>query len=191
VEAVVLVDYDNILGRRLERSLADAEANLLEIAEVLAGECVNVIPTIHEIELRLYGGWITERGQYSRRAQMLLATLASARKKFHGVMIRPELVFRLAKTAHARFVGTLREHRNPTQQKMVDTLMAVDALILSETSAIFLATDDDDLVPAIVAAAIRSPHSAYLVRRRPYGVGLNDGLCRDQRIQFVCLPKGF
>ncbi|MBV6409796.1 MAG: hypothetical protein LC123_00335 [Burkholderiales bacterium] len=191
VETIVLVDYDNIRKDRPERSLADAEANLLEITEILSAECVKVAPTIQEVELRLYGGWITQQGQYSHRAQMLLSILASARKKFHGVMIRPELVFRLANTPHARFVGTLREDRNPPQQKMVDTLMAIDVLTLAESFTVFLATDDDDLVPAIAAAAIRSTQAAYLIRRRPDGIGLNDEVCRRMKVQFVCLPEGF
>lgn len=191
VEAIVLVDYDNIRKDRVERSLADAEANLLEIAGILSAECARANPLVAEIGLRLYGGWITNRGQYSQRAQMLLATLASARRKLNGVSVRPDLAFQLANTQHARFVGTLREDRSPPVQKMVDTLMAIDLLTLSENFPVFLATDDDDLVPAIAAAAFRSAQPAYLVRRRPEGAGLNDDVCRSMNVKFIRLPKGF
>lgn len=191
MEAIVLVDYDNIRKNRVERSLADAESNLLEIAGVLSAECARANPRIVEVELRLYGGWITTHGQYSHRAQMLLSTLASVRRNLNGVAVRPELVFRLANTQHAQFIGTLREDRCPPEQKMVDTLLAIDLLTLSETFPVFLATDDDDLVPAIVAAAIRSTQPAYLIRRRPAGAGLNDNVCRSMKVNFIRLPEGF
>lgn len=190
MEAKVLVDYDNIRRSWPEESAYDTERNLVRLTELLTNECRASLPDLKEIELRIYGGWILKNGQYSRRAQYLLSKLHVARKRYSDILVSPELCFRMAGYPHSRFIGTLRDDRMPPQQKMVDTIIAIDTITLSEDWAVFVATDDDDLIPAVAAAASNSQQKIFLIRRRVFGTGLNDEVCRRMNVNFRALPAG-
>jgi hypothetical protein len=71
---------------------------------------------------------------------------------------------------------------------MVDTLIAVDMLHYTNFNppvSLALVTDDDDLVPALLAASLQSISACCLLRQRDVGHGLNDDHLLMQNIHIV------
>jgi hypothetical protein len=121
----------------------------------------------------------------------LLALLGRFRGRRNGVRTLPALVTTLTAAPSNNLIGTLREETVPRRQKMVDCMIAVDALHFArlEDSAIVIVSDDDDLVPAVIGAAILTEYPVCWVRKRPVGVGLNDALLTSLNVRLGSLPK--
>lgn len=180
--AVALLDYDNLV-RSPERSPADVEYNLIALSEILVGEAKAVSPTVSELQLRVYGGWIDEQSGYSTRGQSMLAALPVVRTRKKGVRILPILVTTLVGDNPRVLKGSIR-NTTPPRQKMVDVMLGVDAVafaIEGERSILF-ATDDDDLVPAVLACRLRTRRPISVVRLRDAGTACNDDLYASSSI---------
>lgn len=63
-QGLALVDYDN-LERRHISSAVDAALQAQRIIRTLAGAFQSVFPALEELDIRLYGGWVDERGRLS------------------------------------------------------------------------------------------------------------------------------
>lgn len=72
---------------------------------------------------------------------------------------------------HPSCTVRLREVAEQHRQKMVDTLLTADAMTIAHrhlAHAIVIASDDDDMVPALLALAPTLSHVACLRRSRPH-----------------------
>jgi hypothetical protein len=191
MQLFVLADYDNCKLIQNERTRNDVEYNIHHLSETIFEMFSHDSQEIKEIRLRLYGGWISQEGAYTPRAEMLLSCLSDIRGLKNGIRMIPELATGLAKYCTENLIGLLRTDRNPPQQKMVDTLITVDALHLSKENNIAIVTDDDDLVPGAIAVSASGNGPIYLVRRRMEGKGRNDRLCVRIGIIFLTLPREY
>jgi hypothetical protein len=176
--AVALVDYDNVKTKQ-DRSAGDVGVNLADLLPALINETANLPERPKELLVRVYGGWIDERGRQSQRAQWLLAGLAWYRGRRGPTIIKPSLVTALACRTSDTLVGTIRQTPTGFRQKMVDILIAIDAIYFARDCghAVVIFSDDDDLVPAALAASsmVRPLHFHWL-RRRTAGSAMNDVL---------------
>lgn len=186
---IALIDYDNAKFHKKEYSVTDVDANLESLSEYLVARCSEMSFEPGEVAVRLYGGWINERGHLTQRCQWIVARLDTIRGLRRNVRLLPHLVHSIAQRSDLQLKGTCRTSRSPPEQKMVDTMIAVDLLHYAALGhPILLATDDDDLVPAILAARLcRNPH-IMLARRRPLGAGLNDDACLADGMRLFSLP---
>jgi hypothetical protein len=191
MEVIVLVDYDNCRVIPREFGYQDVEYNLTSIVRAVTNICRQVIPSATELRLRFYGGWIAQDGLYTARAELLLGCLDAVRGLVDGMRLIPELAIGLARYCTENLVGLVRTDRNPPQQKMVDTLIAVDALHVSQEFTIAIVSDDDDLVPAAIGVSASGKGPVHLIRRRAEGRGRNDSLCRRVGVVFSTLPKEY
>lgn len=174
---IALVDYDNVRATP-DRTAIDATLNLEELFDRVSLVVRGSLPDANEIDLRLYGGWIGEDGRYSRNAEWMLAALPNVGGRHHGLRLRAHLVTNAACRPNELLVGTVRVRTRPVRQKMVDGLMTIDALHLAnEPAATFLViSDDDDLVPCVLALSRTVSAPLFLYRLRPAGDGLNDAM---------------
>ena len=190
---VALVDYDNVSVLRKQRTVRDVESNLSDIANALVDHCVATAGHQGELRIRFYGGWISEAGVNSQRAGWLMASVNLIRGLHRGWRLLPEVAFSLAEAPTHRFIGTWRTAQRPRAQKMVDTMMVVDAIHIADRreSGIIVMSDDDDLVPGLVSAGRRQRGSLYSLRQRGYGYGLNDHICKAHGVTMAQLPARF
>lgn len=177
--AIALLDYDNIVDPRTEHGALDVEANLLALRTTLVTHCQHVVIGLRELNLRIYGGWLTDRGQYTQRGEWLLKYGSIVRGRVEGVRVLPELATSIAACRSMQLIGSYRKRGTSPVQKMVDTMMAVDALhyVESDAQLVAIVSDDDDLVPPALAAVSKRRAYVHLVRRRCAGHGINDVTC--------------
>lgn len=188
--AVALIDYDNVKGGH-ERARRDVDENLAELIPVIVQEARQLGATISELVIRLYGGWIDERGRQSRNAQWLLAGLPWHRGRREGVIVKPAIATAIVAHADQVLIGSLRGWPEAPCQKMVDCMLAVDAIefALQGVAAVLIVSDDDDLVPAALAARRRREGQRIVwLRRRRVGRGLNDAVLSRSGVVFGVLP---
>jgi hypothetical protein len=185
--AVALVDYDNVKIQE-ERNAGDVDINLAALVPIIVSEAEKALDQPKELLIRVYGGWIDEQGQHSLRAQWLLVGLGWYRGRSGGTIVKPTLVTSLACRTSDTLIGTVRKSLSGgTRQKMVDNLIAVDAQYLSRDRnlPIVVFSDDDDLVPAALAASsMAAALRLHWLRRRKVGSGMNDALLRRAGITF-------
>jgi hypothetical protein len=181
---LAFVDYDNVRSIP-DRTLADVTLNLEELCDRLSRTVRRALPGTEEIELRLYGGWVSEDGRFSRNAEWLLSAIADVRGRWHGIRLKPSMITRLACWPHANLIGTLRLRSQPVRQKMVDGLLTVDAIHLAQESVapLLIVSDDDDMVPCAVAVSRLVKGPLVLLRRRRPGDGLNDEILGTLGVQ--------
>lgn len=185
MQTLVLVDYDNAKPNGREMSAADSYANLELIIQLLTKIAKSFCPNSGELIVRLYGGWIDERGQYTRLATWMLPSISQLRGRHNGYRVRFELALNVAAIEDYQLIGTYRRSSNPPGQKMVDTMIAVDLMHLTQSSdcPIILCSDDDDLVPSLLYAA-HTKRPCALSRARPRGAALNDAALTKNKIEF-------
>lgn len=124
-----------------------------------------------ELDVRLYGGWVTISNAHSQVATWVLQSTASLRGLYGGYRILPSCALTLAEVPNVPLVGTLRQRG----QKMVDTMICLDILYYAASDdSVVVMSDDDDMIPALLVAASRNPRDLRLVRRRAAGLGKND-----------------
>lgn len=184
-EVISLVDYDNVCIQR-NTTPADVVLNLSEILNNLRHALDAHAFQADELSVRLYGGWIDEKGRYTRVAEWILAELPNQRGLRNGVRMLPRLVTSLAPGPVVSLVGTYRIDSKRPRQKMVDSMLVVDALHFAEAEgqALIMASDDDDFVPVALATSTDAPGSITLLwlRLRNPGDGINDGLLRRNSV---------
>lgn len=178
--AVALVDYDNVRGNQVERTALDVAANLTLLGDQLgvAGARLG----LEEIRARLYGGWVTQNNGFSQRANWMLVGLSHLRGLRSGVRVIPEMVTTCISAPPHRLIGTLRTDRNPIEQKMVDTLITADMIMYPACDTLLVVSDDDDMVPGLIAASKSRNSSTKLLRVRPAGQALNDAVLTNLAI---------
>ena len=135
------------------------------------------------VRLRLYTGW--HRGKtptdYHRGIVKVLKDYADRHRTHHqgrvifeggrdGVQLGNRLACvpeRLAKGNECHLLDTLRNRNGVDQEKMVDTALAVDLLGLAtrrEADRYVVVSDDDDLLPGLLAAEAAGADARLLSR---------------------------
>lgn len=173
-----LIDYDNAIEVP-ERTAPDVAVNLAVLVPRLTAKLGALVPDSQELLCRLYGGWMTLDSQLTQRAVWLLAELSNFRRKTGPHRLRLTMAREIIARSDLTLIGTYQNN----SQKMVDGMLSVDVIELSaekDTSLAFV-SDDDDFVPAIIAASetrLRGNPIHLLRRRRPADSAANDALLR-------------
>lgn len=166
----VLVDWDNLERSFKGRNIAEDVAFALR--ERVAALARDRFPSVREVEVRCYSAWLEPSGAPTRVAQAVRSKIEGASAFVQGLSVRLECVDQMAvqgaPSIFAHLVGP-RECRCPArgeiyEQKMVDTLIVVDAAALAEYDYIALAVvgDDVDLAPGLAMAGVQR---AYVTKR--------------------------
>lgn len=173
--AFALIDYDAAKAIRPERTAADAGINLDFIGRGLSTTLTALGDTCRDVECRLYGGWVDQQNRTTANAVHVLSSLHVLRGRRNRQLFRPTLVMKGFRH-NERLVGTYRSNRRPPCQKMIDTLITVDALHLATypDSLILLVSNDDDFTPPLIELAMFSDAQVTWCRPREIGTGLND-----------------
>lgn len=191
IQTVILVDYDNVRPSGREGSADVVEQNLGVVVESLAAHVAPyTVGGSKEIEVRLYGGWLNETAHYTQRGDWMLKRLHVARGLFSGVRVVPVLALAIAECSGQVLRGLCRSRSGMQEQKMVDSMICVDLLHFARqrTGSIFTASDDDDLVPALLSASLQSVLPLRLLRHRGAQRGLNDMHLISSRVIIEPLP---
>lgn len=187
---VALVDYDN-LRRRYVSSAADVAVQAQRIIETLADFFRSVFPAIDELDVRLYGGWVDERGFLSPDALGLLSVLPRLRGRNHGMIVRPSLALTMMQFPDLVLRGAVRLLSGKARQKMVDGMLGCDAVfaVREGRASVGVVTDDADLIPAMLSAHVMNDRLMVWVRRQRFGAGLNDAALSDRGLRIYCLEE--
>ena len=182
---------DNVRPPGRESSVDVVEQNLRVMAESLATWAASHAGLRGaEIELRLYGGWLNETAHFTQRGDWLLKRLHAARGLFSGNRVVPVLPLAIAERNSHVLRGLCRSKSGVQVQKMVDSMICVDLLHYSRTRSglIVTASDDDDLVPALLAASLSSTTPLRMLRHRAARHGLNDDHLLSSNVVIDLLP---
>jgi hypothetical protein len=190
MRAVALIDFDNTFPLGKTR-IADVEHKLSILLPEVSRLAKETYGHIDELEVRLYGGWLIEEGAYSDRAQRILGVLSRYRGRRNGTRVLPTLIMAPAAAPEVNLIGSYRASADPPHQKMVDCMVAIDAIeyARAEDAAIIIVSDDDDLVPAVLVVAAVSNNNVLLVRKRVQGRGLNDETLAASKVVFATLAE--
>lgn len=139
--------------------------------------------------IRIYNGWHTGREPTAlrRRFDHIIYDrnfVTDISRTIGRVAFLPEVVYGDQLFGDNRF-GTLFNTLRAQGQKMVDTAICADALLILSTgaaSAVFIVSDDDDFIPTLIAAETLG-YKVYLVRKP--GRTLRD-VCDVERPQSLC-----
>lgn len=186
---LALVDHDNLRPHGT-RSGGDPVADTALLVESVVSGFRAVFAEVREVEVRFYGGWTDEEGEESPAAKNLAAILPFLGDRVRGVTVRlapapamltfPDLVLR----------GTVRLRTRPPRQKMVDGMIGCDALAaVRSTRRVGVVSDDEDLVPALLAARAFPEGAAFWLRTRAFGAGLNDASLRERGVRIRTIGK--
>jgi hypothetical protein len=177
---LALIDYDNVRARD-ELNERDVESNLLQIVSTVVAEAAREFHRPRELLLRVYGGWVDEQAQRTRRGQWVLVGLTWYRGRSGPTIVKPTLVMSLACRPRDILVGTARQTPKGLRQKMVDSMVAIDVRHFARNAGaqIIVYSDDDDLVPGLLSATTYD-HTVrvHWLRHRKVGSGMNDHLLR-------------
>jgi len=186
-----LIDYDNMRPFRTEHTRIDVHANANAIIQAVIAVLRSRGHNRGELHARLYGGWLTERGEYSPRAQWLLASLDALRGRRQAWRVIPEIALGVMPCPTVHLVGSFRVSDMGPQQKMIDTMLAVDMLHVAAVNGeqLVLVSDDDDLVPPSLASRMLTKDLVLVMRRRSPGSGLNDASCGTHGVAYATVPK--
>ena len=153
MQGFALVDF-----RNLQEDLARGATPMIALEEVLDAVVGGFRRwrSVREIDVRLYGGWLDERGNPSQNANAFMPLLPFLRGRRQGTIVRPSLALGLLKFPYLRLRGTVRITRRGRRQKMVDQMIGCDALYLAlrphDDLLVAVFTGDDDLLPPLLIA---------------------------------------
>ncbi len=180
MQALALIDYDNVVPIEDKRPAAEFEHSLYQIKDKVLEYLRLHISQISEVEMRFYGGWRDEQGNLTLKANHLTFYLPAIRGLYNGVRVKPSMAMQLASFPSRELNGTLRVNGKKRGQKMVDTMMTADAFHLADSpyNALLVLSDDDDLLPAAVTVSSRGcfNRAVHVLRKRASGTGLNDDI---------------
>lgn len=185
-----LVDYDNIKLIRKEHTDEDVEYNVVEIARAAASSIRAVQPGLSELDIRFYGGWNTQNRVPTELGQRMMRCHQSARSRFFGVTVRPSIATAPIAYPHAALWGFLNTRLKERRQKMVDTLLAVDAMTLMADTDTYVLSDDQDMVPVLLTGHLKTGRVASL-RGRPSGSYPFDVILDLHGVPLLTLPEEF
>ena len=136
-----------------------------------------------EVRLRLYAGWHSgkTRTPYLHGITKVMRAYASKVRTYHegrvafrsgrgGIQLGDTLACvpgRLARNHGVHLLDTLRSRNGRSEEKMVDTALVVDLLGLAsrkEADRYLVVSDDDDMLPGILAAQAAGARSMMLSR---------------------------
>lgn len=175
MQALALVDYDNC-RTRTAGSVADLELDTLRIIDRVTNPLALSFPRMREVDVRLYGGWTDLAGLPTPDAWALLGLLPNLRGRRHGMIVRPSLAVSMIEYPHLLLRGTLRGQGKSRRQKMVDGMMGCDAAFVARQgdTLVLLTTDDDDILPSVLAAYASNKEMTVWIRAREVGSAIND-----------------
>lgn len=177
---LALIDYDNVRTRD-EHNMRDVESNLLEIVPTVVAEARREFHSPRELLMRVYGGWVDEQSQHTRRGEWVLVGLTWYRGRSGSTIVKPALATSLACRTRDMLVGTARQTPKGPRQKMVDNMLAVDVRHFGRDigAQVMVYSDDDDLVPGLLSTTAHDhPVRVHWLRQRKVGSGMNDHLLR-------------
>jgi len=183
---IALIDYDNarIEPITAERNAGAVQVGCLSIIEALTAALVASGASYGEIRARFYGGWLHEDGRWTERAEWMREELRNMRGLRHGIRLLPELAVALMSQPRRDIRGTARIRTDRSgyshQQKMVDTMLCVDLVLMSlaPDEDIVVVSDDDDVIPAMIVAQATLGR-IRLFRHRELGKSCNDHHLRE------------
>jgi hypothetical protein len=180
MQVFALIDYDNVKPIKREKTSLDVEENITRIASQVSQEVRNTHPNTGDLYLRLYGGWTDRKSNFTMPCNWIFSTLPRLRTRLNGMRIHPDAVVTNFECRMQRYSGLYRDGG----QKMVDTLIVADLLTLTSqyTCPVMLASDDEDMVPGLVACG-RERSRLTLMRTKPLGEAMNDNIIRDLSIR--------
>jgi hypothetical protein len=125
--------------------------------------------TLAEIDVFLYSGWNFPDGRLTRLGTVMSREVRRHRRRMNGVAVRPDLRFSTLCLGGQQLRGLFRPNPPPPRQKLVDTMLALDAVYIARRTAreLWIASDDDDLVPAVAEASLASRTRVILLRDAP------------------------
>jgi hypothetical protein len=150
---MALVDYDNVCTAVWpEAHRDDALANLGELLNALTVRVASLALDSRELAVRLYGGWFDQSGRLTARGGWILDNLPLFRTRMNGLRVLPTLASALVCYPDVKLIGTHRSDA-PLRQKMVDTMLTVDAITLAlNVEQFVIVSDDEDFTPAAIAS---------------------------------------
>ena len=190
---LALVDYDN-LRPSPRPGMHPLGPGVRDVVEAVVIGFRRAFREVRELDIRLYGGWIDERGQRSPAALELDTALPPGRGTVHGVTVRSVIATRLLSVPEVVLRGTVRLRARRVRQKMVDGMLGCDTLFAARSGIerVGVVTDDDDLVPALLAArAGASTAGPVWIRRRATGSAPNDDLLIERGVRIVRFSGAF
>lgn len=175
MQGLALVDYDNVCGH-LNKTRADVELRTEDLVDTIAHQFSHEFPELRELDIRLYGGWIEERGLPSPAADWLFHILPVLRGRRRGIIVRPTLAVAMCQFPDLVLRGTVRLQSKRKRQKMVDGMLGSDAVfsVADGATRVGVVTGDDDLIPALLSANAAGAGQIIWMRTRAVGEGLND-----------------
>lgn len=179
---LALVDYDNVMSAE-EKNKGDTAANIYDICSIISRYITDRDPSVEEVNLRLYGGWVDLSMRETVRASWLLAEISAFRTRINKIRFKPSIVRDLIDYPTATLIGTYQNK----EQKMVDAMISFDLLSFSKEydGIIILFSDDTDFVPALLLASVEGgkKRRIHLIRRfKETGVPPNDRYLIDAGI---------
>ncbi|WP_432571586.1 PIN domain-containing protein [Kineococcus sp. SYSU DK005] len=179
--ALVLVDFGSVVPAT--KTQADVIEGLELVTELLPRVLIpaplrrNVI----DVRIRLYGGFFAREGtatqQYSFLAREHRRQLGGLS---NGLRVVSELAVALACRPDARIIGTYRGGR----QRMVDQMLAQDALFLAnQYDLLGLVSDDEDFFPVVLALSQATSMPIRWLRQRIDG--RNDGYLANTNVAML------
>ena len=187
--AIGFVDWKTALiasGAEIRRRRPGTVAEIaLRHVERIVSECLNssAARSKFDVQLRLYAGWHagTTRTSYYRGISSVMGAYASKVRMYHDnrVVFRGgEGGIRLGNTLacvpqrrvskhDVHLLDTLRSRKGRLEEKMVDTALVVDLLGLAnrkEADRYLVVSDDDDMLPGVLAAEAMGADSMMLSR---------------------------
>ena len=190
-KAIALVDYDNVRPTQRETSPDFLEINLTKLTEGVCGAVRSMMgDEVDELQVRLYGGWTLLNGRFTERGDWLVRRVSAARGLRDGIRVLPEIALAIEQRRGCRLRGLFRNRSGLNEQKMVDSMICVDLLHFAKSfeGPIFLVSDDDDMVPALLAAGEADRQTVCVLRHREQGSGTNDDHLTSCRIRIEVLP---
>ncbi|MET8655005.1 hypothetical protein [Nocardia aurea] len=167
-ETVVLVDLFNVgPSVRTDRDYEDLLSLVGDlIRDVIVESGSN--NDIHDVECRLYGGFVDRKGGPTEQYTRTLRKLRRLRTLERRVRIRPSIARSLAAYPGVHLYGTYKNGG----QKMVDQMLALDAYHFAESEnfdCVSIIANDDDYIPVIVTVGKRFNCPVRWLRKRSSG----------------------
>lgn len=187
--AIGFVDWNTAViasGAKIRSGRQDTIAEkTLRHVEHIVSECLkkSAEESKFEVRLRLYAGWHSgkTRTDYLRGIDKVMRTYAGKIRSYRagrvafrggngGIQLGATLACvpgRLARKHGVHLLDTLRHREGKAEEKMVDTALVVDLLGLvnrKEADRYIVVSDDDDMLPGILAAEASGAASMMLSR---------------------------
>jgi len=181
--SVALVDFRSLLsGPTSDAACRDAVELIGELARV-AILPVPEHPAVHDLAVRLYGGFRDRGGHPTPEYLGLLRHVGLLRNLDRGVRTTPEVALNILHLPGDDLVATYRSG----EQKMVDTMIAADAIELAGMgySSVTIVSNDDDFVPVLASVARFADVTQWLRKSRIAG---NDEMLTRQGVRLLSDP---